>query len=283
MSKNAKLELFNISFEYNGVTALKDVSFDVKEGEFVSIVGPSGCGKSTLLSVIDGLVPTTSGRITLVGKDVKAPGHDRAMVFQEASLLPWRSVLGNITFGMECQNVSKNERKRKALELISLVGLDGYAEKYPHQLSGGMQQRVNLARALAVEPDILLMDEPFAALDAQTRESMQAELLNVWQRTGKTVLFVTHQIDEAIYLSDRVVVFAGRPGKVSEIVVPRLPRPRDLNVKRSVEFASYVDKIWSLIQHKAQGDNVVDASGDPTFFKEPNSAGLTSHNLVHEI
>jgi NitT/TauT family transport system ATP-binding protein len=243
-----KLELKSLSFAYADLTALDRVSFDVHEGEFVSIVGPSGCGKSTLLNVIDGLVPADGGRIVLDGHDVNMPGRDRAMVFQESSLLPWRTALGNITFGLECHNVGKQEAHAKARELISLVGLNGFAHAYPYQLSGGMQQRVNLARALAVNPEILLMDEPFAALDAQTRELMQAELLNIWKRTGKTILFVTHQIDEAIYLSDRVVVLTGRPGRVADIIASPIPRPRDLSVKHKPEFLAAVEHIWSLIQ-----------------------------------
>jgi NitT/TauT family transport system ATP-binding protein len=252
MGKKKKLELKELSFAYASLPVLHDVSFDVEEGEFVSIVGPSGCGKSTLLSVIDGLNPATGGKIFLDGNEVREPGYDRALVFQEPSLLPWRTVVANVTFGLECQNIPQKAAREKARHLINLVGLDGFAEAYPYQLSGGMQQRVNLARALAVDPEILLMDEPFAALDAQTRELMQAELLGVWQRTRKTVLFVTHQIDEAIYLSDRVIVFSGRPGRVADIIEPKLSRPRDLKVKHTLEFLTSVDRIWSLIQSDAR-------------------------------
>jgi NitT/TauT family transport system ATP-binding protein len=254
MGKKKKLELKELSFNYANLPVLYDVSIGVEEGEFVSIVGPSGCGKSTLLSVIDGLNAATGGKIFLDGNEVREPGYDRALVFQEPSLLPWRTVMANVTFGLECQNIPKNEAREKALRLINLVGLDGFADAYPYQLSGGMQQRVNLARALAVDPEILLMDEPFAALDAQTRELMQAELLGVWQRTRKTVLFVTHQIDEAIYLSDRVIVFSGRPGRVADIIVPKLSRPRDLKVKHTPEFLASVGRIWSLIQSDARGN-----------------------------
>jgi NitT/TauT family transport system ATP-binding protein len=256
-----KLELKDLSVAYANLAALDGVTFDIDEGEFVSIVGPSGCGKSTLLGVIDGLNPATRGQIILDGREVREPGHDRALVFQEPSLLPWRTVLANITFGLECQNMPKQEARQKARSLISLVGLDGFADAFPYQLSGGMQQRVNLARALAVDPEILLMDEPFASLDAQTRELMQAELLGVWQRTGKTVLFVTHQIDEAIYLSDRVIVFSGRPGRVADIVVPKLPRPRGLAVKHTPEFLATVDRIWSLIQHDVRPGTAARANG----------------------
>jgi len=243
-----KLELRDLSFSFGPLSALDGVSFDVEEGEFVSIVGPSGCGKSTLLSVIDGLIQASHGGIFLDGKAVSSPGRDRALVFQEPSLLPWRTVVANITFGLECQNMQRQEARDTAHRLIELVGLDGFANAFPYQLSGGMQQRVNLARALAVDPEVLLMDEPFAALDAQTRELMQAELLDIWRRTGKTVLFVTHQIDEAVYLSDRVIVFSERPGRVRDVIVPRIPRPRDLTVKHSREFLSCVERVWSLIQ-----------------------------------
>jgi NitT/TauT family transport system ATP-binding protein len=264
MVPRKKLELKDLSFAYAGLAALDGVTFDVQEGEFVSIVGPSGCGKSTMLSVIDGLIPATSGKIILDGKEVREPGYDRALVFQEPSLLPWRTVMANITFGLECQNIPKKEARDKARNLISLVGLDGFADAFPYQLSGGMQQRVNLARALAVDPEILLMDEPFAALDAQTRELMQAELLSVWQRTGKTVLFVTHQIDEAIYLSDRVIVFSGRPGRVADIIMPKLSRPRDLSIKHTPEFLASVDRIWLLIQSDARKGIASPANGRQT-------------------
>ncbi len=247
-----KLQLIDLTFSYGAVTALRGVNFEIQAGEFVSIVGPSGCGKSTLLAIIDGLVPATSGRIMIDGKEVSKPGHDRALVFQESSLLPWRTVMDNVTFGLECQGARRSEARAKATDLIKLVGLDGFANAYPSQLSGGMQQRVNLARALAVDPEVLLMDEPFAALDAQTREIMQAELLRIWQTTDKTVLFVTHQIDEAIYLSDRVIVLSGRPGQVAAIITPEIPRPRELTVKRTHEFLEYENQIWSLIQSDAR-------------------------------
>lgn len=252
-----KLEARNLCLSYTSertggqVEALRDLSFSLAPGEFVSVVGPSGCGKSTLLSIIDGLLPATSGDIFVDGKRVSEPGRDRAMVFQEASLLPWRSVLQNITFGLECHHVRGQEAKERAMDLIRLVGLEGFADAYPYELSGGMQQRVNLARALAVAPELLLMDEPFAALDAQTREVMQAELLRVWESAHKTVLFVTHQIDEAIYLSDRVIVLSSRPGQIAEIVTPTLPRPRSLPMKHLPEFHALVEKVWALVQNNS--------------------------------
>jgi NitT/TauT family transport system ATP-binding protein len=223
------------------------------EGEFVSIVGPSGCGKTTFLSVVDGLVAAGAGRILVDGQAVTKPGPDRAMVFQEASLLPWRTVLGNVCYGLECLSTPRREREERAAHLIDLVGLSGFEHHYPYELSGGMQQRVNLARALLVDPKILLMDEPFASLDAQTRELMQEELLRIWLQAKKTVLFVTHQIDEAIYLSDRVLVFSSRPGRVKETIRVEIERPRPLGVKREARFHAIEDRIWSLIEEDVRG------------------------------
>jgi NitT/TauT family transport system ATP-binding protein len=223
------------------------------EGEFVSIVGPSGCGKTTFLSVVDGLVAASAGRILVDGQAVTRPGPDRAMVFQEASLLPWRTVLGNVCYGLECLGTPRREREERAAHLMDLVGLSGFEHHYPYELSGGMQQRVNLARALLVDPKILLMDEPFASLDAQTRELMQEELLRIWLQAKKTVLFVTHQIDEAIYLSDRVLVFSSRPGRVKETIRVEIERPRPLGVKREPRFHAIEDRIWSLIEEDVRG------------------------------
>jgi NitT/TauT family transport system ATP-binding protein len=249
-----KLEAQGIRLEYfqprtnSRLTALDGVDLAISEGEFVSIVGPSGCGKTTFLSVVDGLVAASTGRVLVDGVAVTRPGPDRAMVFQEASLLPWRTVLGNVCYGLECLRISRREREERAHQLIELVGLSGFEHHYPYELSGGMQQRVNLARALLVDPKILLMDEPFASLDAQTRELMQEELLRIWLRAKKTVLFVTHQIDEAIYLSDRVIVFSRRPGRVKETIRVEIERPRPLGVKREPHFHAIEDRIWSLIE-----------------------------------
>jgi NitT/TauT family transport system ATP-binding protein len=231
---------------------LQDVDLQVMEGEFLSIVGPSGCGKTTFLSVVDGLIPATAGTITVDGREVSAPGPDRAMVFQDASLLPWRTVLGNVVYGLECQRVPAREARERARHFIDMVGLSGFEQHYPHELSGGMQQRVNLARALVMDPQILLMDEPFAALDAQTRELMQEELLQIWLKARKTVLFITHQIDEAIFLSDRVVVFTARPGRVRHILPVGLERPRRLSLKRDARFQAIEDEVWTLIQEEAR-------------------------------
>jgi NitT/TauT family transport system ATP-binding protein len=235
------------------LVALAGVDLTLSEGEFVSIVGPSGCGKTTFLSVVDGLIPATSGHISVDGKAVTRPGPDRAVVFQDASLLPWRTVLGNVVYGLECQGLGAGAARARAGRLIDMVGLGGFEQRYPHELSGGMQQRVNLARALVTDPAILLMDEPFAALDAQTREVMQEELTQIWRRSAKTVLFVTHQIDEAIYLSDRVVVFSARPGRVRDIIRVDLERPRRLGIKRDPRFHAIEDAVWALIEDDVKG------------------------------
>ncbi len=234
------------------VSALRCISFHVNRGEFLSIVGPSGCGKSTFLNVVDGLLKPTSGQILLNDQLVTGPGRDRAMVFQSPALLPWRTVLRNVTYGLECQKVPVKEAISVARKYIDLVGLNGFEDHFPHELSGGMQQRANLARALAVDPEILLMDEPFAALDAQTREVMQSELLSIWQKTKKTILFVTHQINEAIFLSDRVIVFSARPGEVRESISIDLSRPRDYATKRRERFLEYEDHIWKLIENEVK-------------------------------
>jgi NitT/TauT family transport system ATP-binding protein len=231
--------------------AVDGVDLDVRAGELLAIVGPSGCGKTTFLNAVDGLVPLSSGSLTLNDAAIKGPGHDRAMVFQQPSLLPWRTVLDNVRYGLELQRrVGRREAVRRARELVHLVGLKGFEDAYPLELSGGMQQRVNLARALATDPEILLLDEPFAALDAQTREFMQLELLKVWRQTAKTALFITHDIAEAVYLADRVVVFTARPGRVKTTVDVGLDRPRELRVKRSPEFVGYEDRVWSAIEEE---------------------------------
>jgi NitT/TauT family transport system ATP-binding protein len=233
---------------------LKDISLEVQAGEFVSVVGPSGCGKTTFLEIIDGRLEPTTGEIEIDGKRVTSPGPDRAFVFQQDSLLPWRTVFSNIGFGLEVQKYDRQRISETTTDLARLVGLEGFEDRYPHELSGGMRQRANVARALAVDPEVLLMDEPFSSLDAQTREFMQAELLRIWAARQKTVLFVTHQIDEAAYLADRVVVFSARPAYVREVVEVDLPRPRDLAVKRSQPFLEVVDRVWKLVETDAQRD-----------------------------
>jgi NitT/TauT family transport system ATP-binding protein len=230
--------------------AIEKIDLDVDDGSFVSLLGPSGCGKSTFLKIVNGLLRATAGEIRLRSS---GKARENAMVFQDAALFPWYSILDNVAYGLVCGGVGRREARRRAAPYIDLVGLQGFADRYPYQLSGGMQQRANLARALTVDPPILLMDEPFASLDAQTRELMQAELLRIWTAAQKTVLFVTHQIDEAVYLSDRVVVMAARPGRIVADIPIHLPRPRVLAVKRTAEFAAYEERIWSLIgSHEQQ-------------------------------
>lgn len=249
-----KLETVNLHKSFvrrsEEIEVLRDINLQVEEGEFVSFVGASGCGKTTLLRIIHGLIPPTSGKVLVGGIEVTGPTTDRGFVLQQDSLLPWRTVLNNVMFGLEVQGKGGKDAKIQAMDLLRLVGLDGFENHYPLEISGGMRQRVNLARALAVDPDILLMDEPFAALDAQTREVMQRELLRIWESQRKTVVFVTHQIDEAVYLSDRVVVFSARPGRVKREIEIDIPRPRPLSVKRSPEFLALMDEIWTLIEEE---------------------------------
>jgi NitT/TauT family transport system ATP-binding protein len=244
----AKLAVSGLTKRFDALEALRAINLTVAPGEFISLVGPSGCGKTTFLRIVAGLEPSTSGEVRIDGKPVTKPGGDRGFVFQNDNLLPWRSVLANAMIGPEIAGRADAAARRRTLELLKLVGLGGFEHYHPRQLSGGMRQRVNLARALAIDPDILLMDEPFSALDAQTREIMQAELLRIWEQGRKTVLFVTHQIDEAVFLSDRVLVFARRPGRVQENVEVALPRPRTLAIKRTPDFVRYVDHIWRLIE-----------------------------------
>jgi NitT/TauT family transport system ATP-binding protein len=238
--------------EDRNVLALSDVSFSVDDGEFMAIVGPSGCGKTSMLNIIAGLLPCEEGKVSIDGKRVSRPGIDRAVVFQHSSLLPWRTIAGNVRYGMELQRrFDEATMKERTDSFIKLVGLSGFERHYPSELSGGMQQRVNLARALAADPVVLLMDEPFAALDAQTREFMQAELLKIWSKAKKTVVFITHQISEAIYLADRVVVMSARPGRVKEIFRVPFGRPRDLSLKRDPRFLELEDSVWKLIEEES--------------------------------
>jgi NitT/TauT family transport system ATP-binding protein len=235
------------------VEALDCVSFSVNEGEIVAITGPSGCGKTTLLRLIMGLERPSSGQIMVDGRTVAGPGSDRGMVFQHAALLPWRTALGNVEFGLEEKGIPASERRGKALHYLELVGLTRYAHLRPHQLSGGMQQRVGIARALAIDPEVLLMDEPFGELDAQTRETLQAELLQIHERTQKTILFVTHDLDEAVLLADRVLVMSVHPGRVRDEVAINLPRPREepVSLRGTEEFMRKRYYIWKRI--KADG------------------------------
>ena len=236
-------QLSKVFFEQNdpsrpGLVALYNISLAIKKNEFVSLLGPSGCGKTTLIRIIAGLIPSDKGEVRVDGRTVTAPGQDRCMVFQQFGLLPWRTVIHNVEFGLEIDGVPHHERRAAAQKYLELVGLKGFEDYYPHQISGGMQQRVGIARALSKKPEILLMDEPFGAVDAQTREQLQEELLKIWAQTETTVVFVTHSIDEAIYLSDRVVVMQARPGRIKEEVGVDLPRPRwEGDVKADPRFA----------------------------------------------
>ena len=232
------------------VLALSDVSLEVRPREFLALVGPSGCGKSTLLYLVGGFLPTASGRIVVDGKPVVAPGPDRGIVFQHFALFPWKTVRANILYGLERQRLPRPERERRAQAFIDLVGLSGFEDSYPSQLSGGMRQRTAIARTLAFDPSILLMDEPFGALDAQTRALMQTELLGIWQRTPKTVIFVTHDVQEAVYLAGRVAVMSARPGCIKAIVETRFAN-RDPRIVRSKEFVEKVDEIWNLVRVEA--------------------------------
>jgi len=229
------------------VVAIDGINLHIPANEFVCIVGRSGCGKTTLLNTIDGSVDASSGSVRIDGVPVNGPGPDRAMVFQQASLFPWRTARQNAAYGLELQGAEAADVDKRISDLFSVVGLSGYESYYPSQLSGGMQQRVNLARALALDPEIILLDEPFGALDAQTREFMQSELTRIWQANPKTAIFITHDIAEAIFLADRVIVLSSRPGRVKADIRIDLPRPRTIQSKRAREFAAYEEDIWSLL------------------------------------
>ena len=230
------------------ILALDRIDLTINQGEFVSLIGPSGCGKTTLLKIVDGLLSHDAGEVTVRGAKVKGPGPERAVVFQSFALLPWRTVEGNIVFGLELKGVKKAACREIAQRYINMVGLKGFERRYPGQLSGGMQQRVGLARALAVDPDILLMDEPFGALDAQTRTLLQADLERIWEADQKTVVFVTHAMDEAVFLSDRVVIMSPRPGRIHEIVEVDLPRPRGEEVRKDPRFVELTSYVWDVLR-----------------------------------
>ncbi|WP_428908010.1 ABC transporter ATP-binding protein [Niallia sp. Krafla_26] len=229
------------------IVAIKGIDLDIKEGDFVSVVGPSGCGKSTFLHIVGGFIDKTSGKVLVKGNEVDKPAPDRGMMFQESTLFPWRKVFGNVAWGLEMQNLPKKEIHERVEHLLKLVGLWEFKDHLPSELSGGMKQRVSLAKVLAFNPEVLLMDEPFGALDSQTREIMQVELLRIWSEAKKSVLFVTHDIEEAVYLSDYVVVLTKRPSTVKEIIKVELPRPRDLSIRKSYEFIDYRNYIWDLL------------------------------------
>lgn len=231
--------------------ALRDIHFSIEENEFVVVVGPSGCGKSTLLNIVAGLLSSTSGQVIFEGAQTNSRPHT-AVVFQDFALFPWRTVLKNIVYGLEERGIKKEEQVKIAQKYIALVGLQGFENKYPHQLSGGMKQRVSIARALANDPLLLLMDEPFSALDAQTRTLMQYELSRIWEETHKSLLYITHNIQEAVFLGDRVVILSRRPGTILEIIRIELPRPRGEHLTLEKKYLEYVNAIWSHIKSQAR-------------------------------
>jgi len=253
----AQLEIIGLRHEFRRdertVLSIEELDLSVEEGEFLAVVGPSGCGKSTLLHLVAGFETPTAGRLLLDGTPIRRPGPDRGMLFQDLALFPWRSVMGNVTWGLEARGISRAEREEIATRFIEMVGLSGFRDAYPGELSGGMKQRVALARVLAFEPRMLLMDEPFGALDAQTRELMQDELIKIWQSNAsarKTVLFVTHDIDEAIFLSDRILLMTARPGRLKRAIRVNLPRPRLAEIRLAPEYTAYRNTIWDLLREE---------------------------------
>jgi NitT/TauT family transport system ATP-binding protein len=256
ISANAKLSTRGLSKAFRKgnaqIEVLRDLNIDIFPREFVSIVGASGCGKTTFLRLVDGLIQPSSGTVSVDGKVVDTPGKGLSFVFQHDGLFPWRNCGNNTALGPELAGRPFKQARELACSFLRLVGLGGFDQHYPHELSGGMRQRVNIARALAAGADIMLMDEPFAALDAQTREIMQSELLRIWQETQKTVLLVTHQIDEAVYLSDRVLILTVRPGRLKQEVRIDLPRPRELSIKRTPQFVYFTDLIWRAIEQEVR-------------------------------
>lgn len=255
MGDGVKLNIRNVSKVFNGkktsVEALQSTTFEVREGEFVTILGPSGCGKSTILRVVAGLVEPSSGQVLLDGREITGPGPDRGMVFQSYTLFPWLTVQKNIEFGLELRQVHKDTRSATAKHYLDLIGLSGFENAFPVNLSGGMKQRVAIARALANDPEILLMDEPFGALDAQTRTIMQELLLQAWEETKKTILFVTHDVEEAIFLGDTVYIMTARPGMIKEAIKITLPRPRTYEMKEEPEFLAVKRRVLELIREES--------------------------------
>ena len=248
ISENA-VEVRNVFKNYGDVEALRDLTLQFPKGQLTSLLGPSGCGKTTLLKIIAGLIPATSGEVLVNGKPVTGPGPDRAFVFQDFALLPWATVLRNVAFGLELRGVAKPQREEIAVKYIKDVGLSGFEQSYPHELSGGMRQRVGLARALSVDAQVLLMDEPFSAVDEQTRRKFQEDLLSLVQHENKTFLFVTHSIEEAVYVSDQIAILLPRPSRVSEIIRPTGFRNKDKDsIRRDAEYLDIVDKIWASLR-----------------------------------
>ncbi len=259
-------------------TALDDITLDVGSGEFLTLVGPSGCGKSTLLDLLGGLTAPTSGRILLDGRPISGPARDRGIVFQQYALFPWRTAAQNVEFGLDIAGLRAKERRVKARHYLELVGLLAFADRYPHELSGGMKQRVAIARSLAYDPEVLLMDEPFAALHAQTRETLQGELLRIWRHTGKTIVFITHGIDEAIVLGQRVVVMTSRPGRIKHIVdVPELLRNEAEDVRSLPAFGSVRHEVWTLLREEVLRTQQEQLAEDPVALRAARSVEDTAH------
>ena len=249
MSKDNAVTVKNVFKNYGETEALRDLSLDFPRGELTSLLGPSGCGKTTLLKIIAGLLPATSGEVIVNGKIVKEPGPDRAFVFQDFALLPWASVIRNVAFGLELRGVAKSERESIAAKYIGDVGLKGFENTFPHELSGGMRQRVGLARALSVDAQVLLMDEPFSAVDEQTRRKFQEDLLNLVKNENKTFIFVTHSIEEAVYVSDQIALLLPRPSRVSEVIRPTSFKNKDVDsIRRDSEYLDIVDRIWKSLR-----------------------------------
>ena len=261
--------------EKDTLIALRDFSIQLAQGEFLAVVGPSGCGKSTFLNVVAGLMPPSDGTIEVLGRPVTGPATDRAVVFQDYALLPWRTTEQNVRFGLELQKRVDSSTKDLVQHYIKLVGLEGFEKAYPRELSGGMRQRVGLARALVTEPRLLLMDEPFAAVDAMTREVMQDELARIVAETGQAIIFITHSVDEAITLADRIAVVTNRPGRIREILEVDIPRPRSRESRKLPEFQELRDRIWELLGPQAER-----AAEDPVWDTEPEEPSLAAESTA---
>lgn len=274
MSDSAFVSIEGITKRYatrdGEVVALEDLSIDVRRDEFISIVGPSGCGKSTLLMMVAGLVMPTSGRIAIEGIEVTKPETKLGIVFQEAMLLEWRTIMGNLMLQAEIRNLDRTRYRERAAKLLDRVGLGAFANRLPFQLSGGMQQRASICRALLHDPPLLLMDEPFGALDALTRDNLNLELQDIWMSSRKTVFFVTHSISEAVFLSDRVIVMSGRPGRVAALLEIKLPRPRHLRTRETPEFAEYANQILDVFTSLGVLRDSADSSGAQTSQNKSN-------------
>jgi NitT/TauT family transport system ATP-binding protein len=274
----AKIEFKSVSkaFKKRGgakgaqVTAVDDLNLGIRSGEFLCVLGPSGCGKSTMLDMLAGLSEPTSGAILLDGAPIRGPGLSRAVVFQQYALFPWRTALENVEFGLECKGTPATERRRIAREHLGLVGLSRFEKHYPHELSGGMKQRVAIARSLAYDPEVLLMDEPFAALDAQTREALQGELRRIWRDSGKTIVFITHSIDESIFLGERVVVMTSRPGRIKAVVeIPEELRSSESDPRNLARFAEVRGELAALLKEEVQRASAFDLGGAPAGVSVP--------------